>query len=237
MSDGGAEDLTGSKVPRWESELWSFLCKGDGERCPLYDRCLIRRECSWCVSEHITEINQLLENRQFNIAKYDFIKTESKRLGKPFRLVEMLAQKYLRKGKVHGPPVPVELISLFDTERNIEIHSIPLKAYHGAIWRLKDRWIIQLKSGDILTMKRYILFHEAFHVLAHIQGVPVFRKIGANQGSFNELLADFYAIFVLMPKKAVKEKWAEVNDLKQMAENFQVTELSMWIRLKTMGLI
>jgi len=40
-----------------------------------------------------------------------------------------------------------------------------------------------------------------------------------------------------MPKEWVKKKWAEANDLQQMAEIFQVTEVSMWIRLKTMGLI
>ncbi|MFC1949407.1 hypothetical protein ACFLW0_04465 [Chloroflexota bacterium] len=40
-----------------------------------------------------------------------------------------------------------------------------------------------------------------------------------------------------MPKAWVKEKWAEFKDLKQVAEIFQVTEVSMWIRLKAMGLI
>ena len=51
------------------------------------------------------------------------------------------------------------------------------------------------------------------------------------------MLADYFSGCILMPKEWVKEKWAEVNDLKQMAEIFQVTEVSMWIRLKTMGLI
>jgi len=51
------------------------------------------------------------------------------------------------------------------------------------------------------------------------------------------MLADYFAGCVLMPKECFKEKWIEVNDLKQMAEIFQVTEVSMWIRLKTMGLV
>ncbi len=225
------------KVPKWESELWSLLSEGNGEYCPLYDHCSIRRECSWCVSEHITEISQALEDRQFNVAEYDFIKTEPKRLGKPFRLVEMLARKYLRKGKTHGPPVPVELILLFDTERNIEIHSISLKAYHGAIWRLEDRWIIQLKSGDTPAMKRYILFHEAFHVLAHSRGIPVFKKRGVEGGHFNEALADYFAACILMPREWVREKWVEVKDLDSMAKTFDVPKVVMWIRLRQLGLV
>ena len=50
-------------------------------------------------------------------------------------------------------------------------------------------------------------------------------------------LSDYFAGCVLMPRGWVKGKWAEVNDLKQTAEIFQVTEVSMWMRLKTMGLV
>lgn len=81
------------------------------------------------------------------------------------------------------------------------------------------------------------LFHEVFHILAHSRATPVFRKQEIKEGLFNEMLADYFAGCVLMPEGWVKEKWAEVNDLKQIAEIFQVTEVSMQIRLKTMGLI
>ena len=35
----------------------------------------------------------------------------------------------------------------------------------------------------------------------------------------------------------VEEKWAEGKDIERMAGIFQVTQVSMWIRLKTMGLV
>ncbi len=229
--------MTLEKIPNRETELWSLVSRGDGENCPLYERCRIRKECSWCVSEHSTEIKQLLEERQFNIAKYDFIKAEPKRLCKPYRLVEMLAQKCLKKGKVYGLPVPVELVQLFDTERAVEIHQISLKAYHGAIWRLKDRWIIQLKSGDTPVMRRFILFHEAFHVLAHCQCIPVFRKRGVEQGRFNEGLADYCTACILMPREWVREKWLEVKDLDGIVKIFDVPKPVMVIRLKQLGLV
>ena len=225
------------KTPEWESELWSLVSRGDGERCPLDDRCRIRKECSWCVSEHSAKINQLFEERQFNVAKCDFIKAEPKRLGKPFRLVEMLAQRYLRKGKNDGPPVSAELIKQLDISPGIEIRPLALKAYHGAVWHLKDGWVIHLNSGDKPARQRVTLFHEVFHILAHYRATPVFRKRGIKEGLFNEMLADYFAGCILMPKGWVKEKWAEINDLKQIAKIFQVTEVLMWIRLKTIGLI
>jgi len=61
---------------------------------------------------------------------------------------------------------------------------------------------------------------------------PVFRKRGTKGGSFNELLADYFAICILMPKK-----WAEVKDLDRMAEIFDVPKAVMCIRLKRLGLI
>jgi len=225
------------KVPEWESELWSYLSKGDGMHCPLYDHCRIKKECTWCIDDHITEITQILEDRKLNIARCHFVAPEGERLGKPFQLVEKLALRYLEEGKVHSPPTPTELITLLDPERSVEIRTIPLTAYHGAIWGLKDNWIIQLKRTDTAVMKRHTIFHEAFHILAHRKGVPVFRKRGAEEGYFNEGLADYFAVCILMPREWVREKWAEVKDVGRIAKVFEVPKIAMWIRLRQMGLV
>jgi len=227
----------GAKIPRWEEALWSYLGHGDGNRCPLYEHCRVRKKCGWCISDHIADMAQLLEDGKLNGARHDFTGAEPKKLGRPFQLVERLAYKYLRKGKVHGPPTPIELISLLDAERAVEISTIPLKAHHGAIWCLKDRWIIQLRSRDPPAMRRHTLFHEAFHVLAHRSGSPVFRKMGIEVGYFNEWLADYFAICILMPREWVKEKWVEVKDVNRMAESFNVPKLAMWMRLRQLGLV
>lgn len=227
----------GGKSPRWESELWSYVSGGTGMHCPFYDRCRNKKECGWCVDDHREEISQILEDRQLDAARYDFVGAEGERLGRPFRLVEKLAYKYLHQGEVHGPPVPVELVSLCDPERPVEIRTISLKTYHGAIWRLKNRWIIQLKRGDTSAMKRHTVFHEAFHISAHCRGVPVFRKRGAEGGYFNELLSDYFATCILMPREWIREKWAEVKDVNRMAKIFDVPRVAMWIRLRQLGLI
>jgi len=198
----------------------------------------MRKEQDWCFGEHIAEINQVMEDRTFKAARYDFVKPEPRILGKPFRLAERLACKYLKKAKVCKPPVPVKLASLVDPEYEVEIRSVPLKSYHGAIWHLKDKWVIQLKSGDSSMINRLTLFHEAFHILAHCgSNTPVFKKRGGTRGSFNEALADYFAACILMPRDWVKEKWAEGKDVGKMAKIFNVSRVLMWLRLRQLGLV
>ena len=114
---------------------------------------------------------------------------------------------------------------------------MPLKIYNGATWFLGNKWIIQLKASDTSTDKRFTLFHEAFHILVRCRAGPVFRARGIKEGSFNELLADYFAACILMPRDWVKEKWAEVKDLDRMAEIFDVPSPAMFIRLRQLGLV
>ena len=225
------------KIPKWEAELWSYVGSGDGEHCPLYDRCRIRKECGWCPDEHRERINQLLDKRRFTPHSCDFIKGEGGRVGRLFQLVELVAQKYLRMARVRFPPVPTVLVGLIDPRGTTEVQQLPLKAYHGAIWHPKGGWIIQVRADDTPATKRFTMFHEAFHILAHCRTTPVFRKRGATQGSFNELLADYFAMCIMMPRQWVREKWTEVNDLDRMAEIFDVPQPAMCIRLRQLGLV
>lgn len=153
------------------------------------------------------------------------------------QMVEMLAQECIKRGKVRCPPVPTELALLVDKQHTIETHLLSLRSYHGAIWYLRGKWIVQLKKDDTRATQRFTLFHEAFHILAHCKTTPVFKKRGTEEGSFNELLADGFANFVMMPRKWVKEKWAEVRDPNQMAGILGVTKPAMCIRLKRLSLI
>jgi len=227
------------KISKWESELWSYICSGDGEHCPLHDHCQTRQSGRLCVDDCKEKLSQLLESgNQFNADAYDFIEPlKYEEMGVVFQLVEKLAQKKLKRGGVCCPPVPTELIALANGQHPIEIHTLPLKAYHGAIWRLKDKWVIQLQHGGTSATDRFTLFHETFHILAHCGTTPVFRKRGVRRGSFNELLADYFAICVLLPKEWVKEKWAEVKDVGMMAKIFGVPKLAIRLRLRQLGLI
>jgi len=197
--------------------------------------CQFRQRGGWCISDDTEHLEKLLDSRQFNPSDYDFIDHMT-----PcgiFKLVEMLAQGILRKGKVCCPPVPAGLVSLADEQHSVEVRLVPLKCHAGAIWRLRDTWVIHLNGNDPPARRRFTLFHEAFHILAHTRATPVFRKRNSEAGCFNELLAEYFAACILMPRKQVEEKWAEVKDVNRMAEIFDVIERAMWVRLKALRLV
>ena len=223
------------KIPKWESELWSCVSSGDGEHCPLYSHCPVKQRGEWCIDDSIERIKRLADCGRFNPASCDFMGCGTD--CRMAQMLEMLVQGYIEWTGVRYPPVPTELVSLVDEHHTIEIRPLPLKAYHGAIWRLRGGWIIQVKEDDSPAMKRFAIFHEAFHILAHCRTSPVFRKRGVVQGSFNELLADAFAASVLAPTEWVKEKWAEIRDLDRMAKIFDVPKPVMCLRLKYLGLI
>jgi hypothetical protein len=235
--------MTLERVPRWESELWSYISRGDGEHCPLHHDCQFRLQNSQCLDDskkYFQRVNTLLDNEDLILSgsepsKLEFIRCA--KAGRIFQLVEKLAHKYFKMGKVHSPPIPAVLVALCDKSHPIEVREVPLKAYHGAIWRLRDKWIVHLNENDTLGRKKFSLFHEAFHILAHCKATPVFRKTGVKQGSFNELLADHFAGCILMPPEWAREKWAEVHDLDKMAEIFQIPKSVVWFGLKGTGLI
>ena len=223
------------KSTRWESQLWSCVGSGDGENCPLYDQCQNRLGGGWCISEHKEQVNQLFESSHFDYRNYDFLDFAGH--CRIFELVEQLAQKYIEMGDVRLPPVPAVLVALFDNKR-IEIREIPLKVYHGAIWQLKDSWIVHLSAKDASTKKKFTLFHEGFHILAHCAiASPVFRRKGTGAAAFNELLAEHFASCLLMPRKWVEENWAQLQDVGKTAEIFDVPQPAVRIRLKLLGLI
>jgi len=249
LRDAGEKDITLEKIPRWEAELWSYMSSGDGDNCPLLDTCETRQRGGWCFSDSKEMFSGLYGTYAVIGSGSDDSELDSFRSlfehnfprewkpGRIFQLVEALANKYIKKAKLTRPPVIAELIKQFDISPSIEIRTLPLKAYHGAVWHLEDGWIVHLNAEDKPGRQRTTLFHEVFHILAHSRATPVFRKRGVKEGVFNEMLADYFSGCILMPKEWVKGKWVEVKDLKQMAKLFQVTEVSMWIRLKTMGLI
>jgi len=225
----------GGRIPKRESELWSYLSSSNGQHCPMYDHCRVRQRGDWCPDDNRKHLSQLDDSNQFNLSDYDFIKCGV--CSRIFKAVEALALGFLKKGGIHCPPVPTELISVIDEQHPIEIRAVPLTNYHGAIWYLDDSWIVQLNEKDPPDVRRFSLFHEAFHILAHSKTTPVFRRRGHRGGSFNELLATYFSACILTPKEWLREKWAEIHDVERMAELFDVPKSTMCIRLKRQGLI
>jgi len=150
--------------------------------------------------------------------------------------VETLASDYLVRHKIQRPPVPSELITAFDNSSNIEVRLVPLKAHHGAVWRLKGEWVIQLNARESRRARRYTMFHEAFHIAYRIAS-PSFNEVELSRQPFSEVLADHFATCLLMPKKWVEELWPGVRDVRALAGIFDVPVGKMRKRLGQLGLL
>ncbi len=180
------------KVPKWESELWSYISKGDGIICPLYGNDKARHCSEWCFNENKEILRELYGTRVIGSSSDESESTIYRRLyehklpqkwvpGRIFQLLEVLANKYIKEAKLTQPPVITELITQLDISPRIEIRPLSLKAYHGAVWHLEDGWVIHLNTGDKPARQRVTLFHEVFHVFAHSRATPVFRKRGIKE--------------------------------------------------------
>ena len=151
-----------------------------------------------------------------NPASIQFDFPSSRHMGGIFNLVKRLAVRYRTEAGIDRLPVPADLITHGGDGRPIEVQELPLKAYHGAIWRLNDCWVVQLNSNDTPARKRFTRYHEIFHILAHCKATPVFKKVLCNR---------------------VKERWAEVKDINQMATIFDAPESVVWCALKYQSLV
>ncbi len=232
------------KTPRWEAELWSYLSSGDGINCPMYASCQLRGNNVKCFSEnekHINLIKEYVDKDRIDLDSLERLKPEL--LACPsnagiFGLVRNLAYKYIEEAEIKRPPVPSNLITSASGDIPIEVRRVPLKAYHGAVWRLSDCWVVQLNSNDSTARQRFTLYHEIFHILAHSKATPVFRKAAyQKEGTFNEILADHFSIACLVPEKLAKKILPKSKDVNQMATLFNVPKPVMWFWLRLLGLI
>jgi len=241
LSGEGRKDIVGT--PRWENELWSYLESGDGLNCPIYESCSTRLRGVHCISgfRYIEEIGELVDNDESDLNRLTVIEPGypgCQRDGRIFKLVRRLTSKFQAEAGIDGIPVPANLILRDYNGIPIEFRQVPLKVHHGAVWRLSDCWLVHLNSNSTRARKRFTLYHEIFHILAHCRASPVFKKASrGREGAFNELLADYFAANMLLPEGWVRKVWAEVKDVDRMAAIFDVPRPVVYLAIKGMGLV
>jgi hypothetical protein len=227
----------------WENELWSYLNDGDGIICPLTESCQYHQKSSDCLSKdgaYSATVIRFLNNDSH------ILPTSHRTLPKMpahimtcriLELVEILAQNYSERIGIKELPVPIDIDEAF-FDQPVSVRQMHLKSIHGAVWRLKDDWVIHLNSRDPSSERRFTLYHELFHIFAHCNATPVFKKAPSQKvGFFNELLADHFSSVMIMPEKMVRKKWLEVKDISKMAAAFDVPERRMHCSLKFFGLV
>jgi hypothetical protein len=223
------------ETPEWEAELWFYINSGNGKECPLISQCQVKNKDGICLDDLKTQISSLFVSDIFSRDNYDA--TLCRKCGRIYELVNKLALQYLQISGTDHPPVPSHLISLIDNSNPIEVRPVPLKKYSGAVWKMSNSWVIHLNTNETREMQRFTLFHEAFHILAHSNGTPVFNKMAGTEGTFNEIMADCFSACILIPEDWARNIWPEVKDVKRMAEIFEVPRQTMYIQLKWMGLL
>jgi hypothetical protein len=228
----------------WENELWSYVCAGDGKNCPGFDSCQSLKGNLGCFNNE----TQRVKNRQIHIfvdkdeidpvvaSTYPHLSSCAQR-NRITLLVRRLAQKYHRENWDGRLPVSENLITKCPDGVPIEIRYVPLKANHGAVWRMDDAWLIHLNSASSPARQRFTLYHEIFHILAHSNGTSIFKKPENDGLYFNEYLADHFSSAILTPRDIVPVKWSEIKDVEKMAQLFNVPASILYGKLHGMRLI
>jgi len=224
---------------KWEKELWSIVKEGKGSQCPLYEHCPAKNVSCQHIHNYHRKTQLILESIENNPHIYKELSSYIEPIEKcrVFDLIEMLADDLLDKNAVSQPPLSMEIARTIDNQAPIEIHQIPLKAYHGAIWYMDNTWLILLNKLDSDLVQRFTVFHEAFHIMAHSNTKPVFRKLGTDDGAFNEILADFFSMCMTLPRKWLTDKLEETQDIHKLAKIFLVQPEILYIRLRLLGMI
>ena len=151
--------------------------------------------------------------------------------------IEDLADKYLQQAGISEPPVPIDIINLFDPQRPIEIRPLPLRRFLGCTWLVDKEWVIHLNSNSSPDVTHFTAFHEGFHIICGNSGLA-FKKAGERYKEVSERLADYFAASILMPRNYIYELWPEVKSVIQMANIFGVPQpiMSDWLtRLRILG--
>jgi Zn-dependent peptidase ImmA (M78 family) len=140
--------------------------------------------------------------------------------------IEDLADKYLKQAGFTEPPVSMDIISLFDPKRPVEIRPVPLRRFLGCTWLVDKEWVIHLNSNLSHEENLFTAFHEGFHVICGNSGLA-FRRAGERYKKVSERLADYFSASILMPRNFVYSLWPIVEDPIQMASIFGVPQSVM----------
>lgn len=144
-----------------------------------------------------------------------------------FRLLALLQQ--------HQPAVDVAAIAELP---RIEVRVEPRLPMSGFSQWSKGRWLIGINEDDAPVRRRFTLAHEFKHVLDHvfIDGAYLDRR-GRPSAKRAEVICDYFAACLLMPRPWVKQAWAGgVQDQRALAQLFGVSEAAMALRPRQLGI-
>jgi Zn-dependent peptidase ImmA (M78 family) len=152
------------------------------------------------------------------------------------RLAELQANRLLEWAAIGDAGTPSELISGLPFVEVALRRDLPVSGLTN--W-YKPRWLILLNATEPGVRRRFSLMHEFKHILDH-DGIgyryPATWATTSDRRA--ELVADYFAACLLMPKRLVKRRYGEgLRDVSDLAAEFDVSEVAMRYRLQQLGLL
>lgn len=170
----------------------------------------------------LAQLRGLMPNRPLNLVDARWV-------------AERQANRMLALQGVTEPPVPEAVIT--DLPR-LWVRRADLNKSSGGCQWIANRWLILLKASDLPTRQRFSLAHEYKHILDHPFGEHLYPPMaGLTTSERAERACEFFAACLLMPRLWVRRAFtAGAQDLRLLAETFDVSRSAMRIRLDHLGL-
>jgi Zn-dependent peptidase ImmA (M78 family) len=162
--------------------------------------------------------------------------------GEAYAIAELQANKLIELLDLKAPAV--EIAKIADLPK-IEVHMEPrhrMPTLAGFSQWSDGRWLIVVNRDSVPGRRRFTLAHEFKHILDHNAAKIAYRSLGYGDKRKHdqqiELICNYFAACVLMPRMWVKRAWARgIQDEEALAGLFKVSVEAMHNRLTYLGFI
>ena len=156
--------------------------------------------------------------------------------GEALRIAELQANRLLAACGITSAGTPSRSSTAFPNLRVSKRSDLPASGL--AVW-YKPHWQVYLNAHEPSVRQRFSLFHELKHVLDHpVIGSCYPSATNASSEKRAELVADYFAACVLMPKRFVRSAYFQgQHNVEELAAVFGVSPVAMTFRLQQLGIL
>ncbi|MGH9177981.1 MAG: ImmA/IrrE family metallo-endopeptidase [Acidimicrobiales bacterium] len=153
-----------------------------------------------------------------------------------YRVTELQANRLLEWSGVDDAGTPSDIVSGLPFVEVALRRDLPVSGLTN--W-FKPRWLILLNSTEPAVRQRFSLMHEFKHIIDHEGIAYLYPANWLNDGNRRaELVADYFAACLLMPKRLVKRCYGQgLHDVSELAAAFGVSTVAMAVRLQQLRLV
>lgn len=165
--------------------------------------------------------------------------------------IQRLVEELLEQHKISSPPIDVFSIAKM---KGIDIVQGDLGDVSGVLLREGSRITIGVNQNHSETRKRFTVAHEIGHLTLHgdeplhidkVFAIKLRNRVSSEAVDLGEIEANAFAAELLMPTIMVRQRVQDIpevldyekddNVIKKLANEFQVSQQAMTIRLINLG--